>query len=125
MRELLAGHPACEDALVVISELASNAVLHSASRDDQGRFIVQAFMLGAGHAGLIVTDQGGPAVPPVPVGLDQDAETGRGLLVVRSLACWFRIHDHQGGYRSFAAAIPGTCGTGRACRPADWIELGG
>jgi serine/threonine-protein kinase RsbW len=125
VRELLDGHPACPEAVVVASELASNSVGHSASRGDQGRFVVQAFRLGTGHAGLIVTDQGGPAVPPVPARLDQDAESGRGLLVVRSLSCWFRIHDHPDGHRSFAAAIPGTCGsTGRACRPADWIGPG-
>jgi len=123
VRELLAGHPACQDAVVAISELASNAIMHSTSGADKGRFVVQAFALGAGHAALIVTDQGGPPVPPVPAHVDHDAVSGRGLAVVRSLACWFRVHDHPGGYRSFTAAIPGTCGS-RACRPADWIELG-
>ena len=116
VRGLLAGHPACQDAVTVASELGSNSVEHSMSGRDHGRFVVQAFMLGAGHAGLIVTDQGGLPVPPVPAVLDEDAVSGRGLLVVRSLACWFRIHDHQDGYRSFAALVPGTCGSGRACR---------
>jgi serine/threonine-protein kinase RsbW len=124
VRDVLIGHPARPDAVAAVSELAANAVVHSASGTGRGRFVVQAFALGAGHAGLIVTDQGGPSVPPFPAVVDLNAVSGRGLVVVRSLSCWFRVHDHPGGCRSFAAAIPGMCGTDLACGPTDWIELG-
>jgi anti-sigma regulatory factor (Ser/Thr protein kinase) len=125
VRDRLAVHPARDEAVLVASELAANSAGHSLSGGESGRFAVQVVMLGAGHAGVVVTDRGGPPVPPVPAVPDVNAESGRGLTVVRSLSCWFRIHDHDGGFRSFAAIVPGTCGTGRpACRPADWIELG-
>jgi anti-sigma regulatory factor (Ser/Thr protein kinase) len=103
VRGQLAGHPACDDAVVVASELGSNAVAHSASRLAGGRFVVHAARLWAGHAAVIVTDEGGPLVLPVPAG--PDAETGRGLAVVRALSCWFRIRDHD-GLRSFIAVVP-------------------
>jgi serine/threonine-protein kinase RsbW len=104
VRDLLAGHPACDDAVLVASELASNAIAHSASRKAGGRFVVHAAALRSGNAGVIVTDEGGTL--RLPICTDPDAESGRGLVVVRALSCSFRIADH-GGLRSFIAEIPG------------------
>ena len=103
--EHLTGHPAHDDAVVIASELASNSVSHSFSRGAEGRFLVHVLVLGPGHGAVIVTDAGGPPIPAAGAG--PDAESGRGLTVVRSLACWFAIQDHD-GLRTFAAVIHGT-----------------
>ena len=78
---LLDGGPAAEDALLCLSELAANAVLHSRSREPGGQFRVRAERHG-GHVRVEVCDQGGPwAAAPSP-----DGQNGRGLLVVAQLA---------------------------------------
>jgi anti-sigma regulatory factor (Ser/Thr protein kinase) len=106
VRGQLAGHSARDDAVTVASELASNSIAHSASRAAGGRFVVHVAVLRSGNAGVIVTDEGGPLRLPVPGGADADAESGRGLAVVRALSCFFRIADHH-GLRSFIAEMPG------------------
>lgn len=106
VRSQLAGHPACDDAVTVASELAANAVTHSASRKAGGRFAVHATALRSGDAGVVVTDEGARLTLPAPGRPESDAESGRGLAVVRSLSCSFRITDHD-GLRSFIAVVPG------------------
>ena len=105
VRAQLAGHPACDDAVAVASELASNAIVHSASRAAGGRFVVHATALRSGQAGVIVTDEGGPFTLPFPCS-STDAESGRGLTVVRRLSCLLQITEHD-GLRSFIAVMPG------------------
>lgn len=82
-----------EDAMVIVSELATNAVRHTASPRmgvvvavTNGRVIVS------------VTDRG-PHQPIRPHAVDEDAEHGRGLAIVVALAT-------RWGYR---IAGPGTC----------------
>lgn len=116
VRQHLADHPAAVDAVVVASELAANSVTHSASRLDSGRFLIRAAALDGCHAVVAVTDQGGPFAPQTT---DPDGESGRGLTVVRSLACLFDICDHD-GYRTFAAVIaagPDTASGASPCQP--------
>lgn len=103
VREHLAGHPAAGDAVAVASELAANSVRHSASRLPGGRFLVRVTALDGGLAAVSVTDQGGPFAPQAA---DPGGESGRGLAVVQSLSCLFRITDHD-GLRSFTAVIAG------------------
>ena len=57
LAEYLAGCPAADDALLVASELASNAIVHSASR---GRFFTVVAGLHADHVRVEVEDLGGP-----------------------------------------------------------------
>jgi anti-sigma regulatory factor (Ser/Thr protein kinase) len=100
--ECLAAHPAADDARLVASELAANSVVHSASRFGGGWFLIRVVVLDTQHAAVTVTDQGGvfepkPAAP--------DGASGRGLAVVRSLACLFSITDHD-DLRTFTAVIP-------------------
>ena len=68
----LAGHPAADDAVLITSELASNAILHSGSNGQS--FIVRAEIY-PGYIWLEVEDLGGPWIlrprdPGRPHGLD-------------------------------------------------------
>lgn len=98
-RGLLAGflgdNPRSDDAVTIISELVTNAVLHSASGADGGEFEIRFAVL-TGLLRLEVVDQGGadlePLAPPeesfepaedpaFPYG-----ESGRGLKIVEAYA---------------------------------------
>ena len=78
---VLDGCPAAGDALLCMSELATNAVLHSYSSRPGGRFTVRARMR-ADSVRVEVTDEGGPW------GHERgaDGQSGRGLLIVGELA---------------------------------------
>lgn len=104
VRQHLAGHPAAADAVMVVSELATNSIMHSATRRAGGQFLVCAAVTGDRQAAMIVTDQGGPFRPGRRVA-GRDGESGRGLAVVRSLTSLFRICSHETGHRSFIAVI--------------------
>ena len=81
---LLADFPALDDVLLVLDELAVNAIHHTRSGDDGGRFFVDISLDVAG-AIVYVTDQGGPREPRLR-NLCELAESGRGLLTVDALA---------------------------------------
>ncbi len=104
VRSRCAGHPAVTDAILVASELATNAITHSASGREDGVFMVHVSDIGAEHIALVVTDQGGTDVPH-EVNTDQDCESGRGLAVADSLTClltWFGDRH----LRSVLAIVP-------------------
>ena len=56
---LLEGCPVADDALLVCSELAANAALHSRSAAPGGRFTVRVRILSAEYVRVEVEDQGG------------------------------------------------------------------
>ncbi len=56
---LLDGFPPADDALLCLSELVSNAILHSNSARPAGQFTIHA-TLGSGMLRVEVTDAGGP-----------------------------------------------------------------
>ncbi|GAA2875993.1 hypothetical protein GCM10010517_37040 [Streptosporangium fragile] len=91
----LANWPIAETAELIVSELATNAVRHTASGAFGGRFLVT---IEAAHdrVWLGVLDEGGPRFPDVrPCG--QDDEGGRGLLLVSALAdSWGVSGDERG-----------------------------
>jgi serine/threonine-protein kinase RsbW len=91
-RRFLAGNldgcAVADDALVCLSELATNAVIHSDSRLPGGSFEVRGSMSPVGRLRVEVTDQGGPWNP---VG-DPSGQHGRGLLIVASLAADWGIY---------------------------------
>ena len=89
---VLNGCPATDDALVCVSELATNAVLHSRSGRPGGRFTVCARMRAA-SVRVAVADEGGPW------GQQQngDGQGGRGLLIVSELASRWGREDGAAG----------------------------
>jgi hypothetical protein len=56
----LAGCPAADDAILIASELATNAIVHSASR---GQFFTIRCQASPGHLRIEVEDLGGPWQP--------------------------------------------------------------
>ncbi|TDD75648.1 ATP-binding protein [Actinomadura darangshiensis] len=100
---LLAGFPALDDVLLVLDELAVNAIQHTRSGADGGRFTVDINM---DVAGVIVylTDQGGAGEPQVR-SLAELAEGGRGLLTVDALAATWSWSGTPEG-RTIRATFP-------------------
>ncbi|SEG94979.1 Anti-sigma regulatory factor (Ser/Thr protein kinase) [Thermomonospora echinospora] len=85
VREALADLPADlrGDALTCVSELATNALLHTASGDKGGKYTVRTQVGDDGRVLVEVTDEGtadsAPWVPPA------GSECGRGLRIVTAL----------------------------------------
>ena len=77
----LDGCPVTDEAILCLSELAANAVLHSDSREPGGTFTVRAEIAPGDHIHLEVQDQGGPW-------REYPHDDGRphGLAIVRGLA---------------------------------------
>lgn len=77
---LLAGTPVADDAVLCVSELASNCVSYSVSGRPGGTFTVRVEPHDGDYVWLEVADQGGPWRPPAPDG------RVHGLEIVRRLA---------------------------------------
>jgi anti-sigma regulatory factor (Ser/Thr protein kinase) len=78
----IAGHCPIADQLVLLaSELAANAVVHSSSGLPGGTFTVRATLYPGDYAWIEVIDQGGAWTPG-----EDDVEHGRGLAVVSVVA---------------------------------------
>ncbi|MCW2882620.1 MAG: putative anti-sigma regulatory factor, serine/threonine protein kinase [Sphaerisporangium sp.] len=87
------GHPALEDVTLLVSELTTNAVLHSDSRDGGP---VSITLLECDHAiRVIVRDSGSDSRPRVSD--DLCGEGGRGLFLVEEISqCWGVDEDAAG-----------------------------
>ncbi|MFF3380793.1 ATP-binding protein [Streptomyces sp. NPDC002680] len=109
-RDILRDSPMANDAELIVSELSTNAVLHTASGLEAGSFHL-ALAVSAQVIALSVTDDGGTGTAPKVEHRDQDAEHGRGLGMVNALAHRVVVHDSQGGYtvtaELFTATRPG------------------
>jgi anti-sigma regulatory factor (Ser/Thr protein kinase) len=96
-REVLGdAHPATETAMLLVSELVTNSVMHSRSGDPGGSVTVA---LCDGPAGILiqVCDGGGSSEPRLSASPDKDAEHGYGLLLVDVLADrWGTISSPDG-----------------------------
>lgn len=100
--------PAMVDAVLLTSELATNAVQHSATGSG-GTFAV-AISHAPGRARLTVSDDGS-AGHPLLAAADELATSGRGLMLVDCLAL-------RWGYTS-----PGERGRGTGEKSTVWFEL--
>jgi len=99
-----AGCPVSEDLVLLASELATNAILHSRSGHPDRTFTVRAMLYPGDHAWVEVIDQGGKWTAD-----EIDDEHGRGLAIVAAVAgdgnwgfdgdaasrtAWFRLNWH-------------------------------
>jgi serine/threonine-protein kinase RsbW len=94
---ILDGRPAGADAILCLSELVTNAAVHSRSRELGGHFSVRVQLHGS-HLRVEVSDQGGPWARRVST----DERNGRGLLIVDQLArAWGRTGNDQTGWTTW------------------------
>ena len=100
VRAFLNGMPGTDDVLLVVSELASNAVQHSLSR--AGDFVVAVRVNQVGVY-VEVTDEGGEWLPPDP---DDQSEHLRGLGIVEALSSDWGVTDAERGCRVVWAKVP-------------------
>jgi anti-sigma regulatory factor (Ser/Thr protein kinase) len=83
-------HPCAFTAVLLTSELVTNSLLHSNSRLPGGTITVTVAGI-PGGARVEVRDAGGASVP-FPYTLDDLAEHGRGLQLVRDLSARWGYH---------------------------------
>ncbi|MFJ6115802.1 ATP-binding protein [Streptomyces sp. NPDC092129] len=96
-RDILRGSPLAEDAELIVSELSTNAIRHTASGWESGTFHL-AVAVSAQVVAVSVTDDGGTGTAPKVEHQDQDAERGRGLGMVSAIAHRVVVHDSDQGY---------------------------
>jgi len=96
LSRILDGSPAADEAILCLSELATNAMIHSHSSQPGGHFTVRAEIREGDRLRVEVQDQGGSWTRH-PTG--HDAPHGRGLLILARLASdWGRSGDSQAGW---------------------------
>jgi serine/threonine-protein kinase RsbW len=102
---LLGDSSMTESAELIVSELAANAINHTASGRFGGRFVVTV-RLDAEQAWLAVVDEGGRSTPrcfhPSP-----DGEGGRGLYVVSELSADWGVRGDEHGRTVWASLTAG------------------
>ncbi|MFF6985439.1 ATP-binding protein [Streptomyces sp. NPDC010273] len=96
-RDILRGSPLAEDAELIVSELSANAILHTASGREAGSFHL-ALAVSPQVVALSVTDGGGAGTAPRGERQDQEAEHGRGLRMVSTIAHRIVVHDSDRGH---------------------------
>lgn len=89
---IVAGCQQADDALVCMSELVTNAIVHSHSREPGGSFTVLAH-LDRQRLRVEVSDQGGPWHTPTRA--LPDGQNGRGLQIVSQLASRWGCAGHS------------------------------
>jgi serine/threonine-protein kinase RsbW len=99
---VLSGFAAAEDIVLCVCELASNAVLHSCSREPGGQFTVRVSVSAGGRIRAEVLDRGGPWKPEPA----QDEEHGRGLLIVAALATRWGVTGSEDGRSAWLELDP-------------------
>lgn len=103
VRLVLVDHVLADTAELVVSELATNAVEHTASGEPGGSFVVEVEAF-ADHVAVAVVDMGSDG-RPVPV--DEDpadvaAINGRGLHIVRAVSKEWGCEQVRVGLRVWA-----------------------
>ncbi|MFI5821366.1 ATP-binding protein [Streptomyces rishiriensis] len=108
------GSPFAEDAELIVSELSTNAILHTASGLESGSFHL-AVAVSAQVVAVSVTDAGGTGTAPKIEDQDQDAEHGRGLGMVSSIAHRVVVHGSEAGHTITAELFTDEGRGGRPC----------
>src|SRR3984957_19873420 len=99
---VLSGFGAADDIILCVCELASNAVLHSCSREPGGQFTVRISVSPGGRIRAEVVDRGGPWNPEPA----RDEERGRGLLIVDALATRWGVTGSDAGRSAWLELDP-------------------
>ncbi|HMH93709.1 MAG TPA: ATP-binding protein [Streptosporangiaceae bacterium] len=99
---VLSGFGAAEDIVLCVCELASNAVLHSCSREPGGQFTIRVRVSPGGLIRAEVVDRGGPWKPEPAL----DEEHGRGLLIVAALATRWGVTGSEAGRSAWLELDP-------------------
>ncbi|MFC7381583.1 ATP-binding protein [Sphaerisporangium rhizosphaerae] len=87
------GHPALDDVTLLVSELVTNAVIHSDSRNGGRVVVALADCYDFIHADIV--DDGSESIPQISA--DMYAEGGRGLFLVEAVSDrWGVYTDHAG-----------------------------
>jgi anti-sigma regulatory factor (Ser/Thr protein kinase) len=89
LENLLTDSPLAADAVLCLSEVASNSVTHSNSRSEGGRFTVNVERYHNGHVRVEVEDQGGPWIQRTK----PEGQLSLGLRIVGQLAREWGIKD--------------------------------
>jgi anti-sigma regulatory factor (Ser/Thr protein kinase) len=114
-RDILRGFPLADDAELIVSELSTNAILHTASGRASGSFHL-AVAVSPRVVALSVTDEGATNTAPKAEHQDDQAEHGRGLDMVSALARRVVVHDSHSGHTVTAELIARARPTGgRPC----------
>ncbi|MFF4776469.1 ATP-binding protein [Microtetraspora fusca] len=100
-RGLLAGWlsgDAVDDAVVLLSELVTNAVVHSDSGREPDGFVTVFVAAGVGIAHVEVIDDGSATSVPTVREASEASDGGRGLWMVDAMAtAWGVHHDDEAG----------------------------
>lgn len=102
------GEDAHDTALLVLSELFTNAIVHTG-----GHLVACELRAGANRLRVTVQDQGAAATGP-RVCRGAEGERGRGLLLVEAVSCAWGTYDAPGAGSVVWAELPFVPGTGAA-----------
>ncbi|WP_181871173.1 ATP-binding protein [Sphaerisporangium album] len=97
-KRLRHGHPALYDVTLLVSEVVTNAVMHSESKNTGT--VAVAIAESHGRVRVEVIDAGGEIVLPAMVDSDEDdrfAEGGRGLMLVSLISEEWGTFRHEAG----------------------------
>ncbi|MFJ4806011.1 ATP-binding protein [Streptomyces murinus] len=113
-RDILHGSPLADDAALIVSELSTNAIRHTASGLASGRFHL-AVAVSTQVVAVSITDDGGTGTVPKFEHQSQDAEGGRGLDMVNAIAHRVLIHSGTQGCTVTAELHTDARLVGRSC----------
>ncbi|MFC5830291.1 ATP-binding protein [Nonomuraea insulae] len=99
-----AGHPDPETMRLVLTELASNAVVHTRSGSPGGLVTVEVFEISDRLARVEVTDDGAQTIPQ-PRQAEDDANHGRGLCLVEAMSARWGVRPGTAGTTVWAEVL--------------------
>lgn len=106
LRDSGAAEAVIDDAILVLSELLSNAYRHAQPLDG-GQLVRVRWSRGSdGTVTIAVTDGGGPT-RPLPCSPSVTARGGRGLTIITALAREWGVDDDPGAVTVWAVLAPG------------------
>ncbi|GII77792.1 hypothetical protein Sru01_27740 [Sphaerisporangium rufum] len=82
LRKILDGRPRCDDAVLLLSEAATNSVVYT----DTATIGVTVTVEENGDVRVEVADEGAPTIPSLAGDPEDLKSSGRGILLIRALA---------------------------------------